>query len=119
MGKSYQTKRLCHQRPRSQELANDEPPQDGLDLGDTAVLGMDGIFLDKQCRTVCKENLSTYLARVCSHHTYIHAWVFRHGNGMRITPKAKKKKYSMNHLPAAEWMPRASLQNRHPAHLEP
>lgn len=54
--KSYQTKRLGHQRPRAQELANDETPQDGLDLGDTAVLGIDGIFLHEQRRTVRKED---------------------------------------------------------------
>lgn len=53
---SHQTKRLCHQRPRTQELANDETAQDGLDLGDTAVLGVDGIFLHEQCRTVRKED---------------------------------------------------------------
>lgn len=60
VGKSHQTKRLCHQCPRSQELANDESAQDGLDLGDTAVLGIDGIFLHKQCRTTCKEDLFSY-----------------------------------------------------------
>lgn len=62
IGKSYQTEGLCHQCPRSKKLANDESSQNSLNLGDTAVLGIDGIFLHKQCRTVCKEDLSSALS---------------------------------------------------------
>lgn len=58
--KSHQTKRLCNQSPWAQELANDESSQDGLDLGDTTVLSMDGIFLHEQRRTVCEKDLSRH-----------------------------------------------------------
>lgn len=45
-GKSYQSKRLCHQSPDTQKFPNDEAPKHSLDLGYTAVLCMYRKLLD-------------------------------------------------------------------------
>lgn len=47
---AYQAERLGNERPHSQKATHDEAAEDGFDLGNTAVLRVDGIFLDKYCR---------------------------------------------------------------------
>lgn len=50
---SYQAERFSYKCPCAQKSADDETPQDSLDLGDSAMFGVDGIFLNEHGRTTC------------------------------------------------------------------